>query len=86
MDNLSDPEMLGPGIATAFVATIYGVGFANIIFIPLANKLRHHVNRLHVRREMVIEGLIEISKGEDVVYLKNKLNGFMGMGEQRHLV
>src|SRR5690606_35225245 len=39
MENLSDPDMLGSGIAVAFVATIYGVGFANLVFLPIAYKL-----------------------------------------------
>ena len=51
MGNLSDPDMLGQGIATAFVATIYGVGFANLLYLPIANKIRsccssaNHVSR-----------------------------------------
>jgi len=76
MDNLSDPSLLGPGIATAFVSTVYGVGFANLLFIPVANKLRYHIGRTYTAKEMVIEGLVGISRGEDVVYIKNKLEGY----------
>lgn len=76
MDNLNDPSLLGPGIATAFVATIYGVGFANLVFIPISNKLRYHINRAQTAKEMVIEGLVSISKGDDVLYIKNMLYGY----------
>lgn len=76
MDNLSDPSLLGPGIATAFVATIYGVGFANLVFIPISNKLMYHVSRAQISKEMIIEGLVSISKGDDVMYIRNKLQGY----------
>ncbi|MBM3395530.1 MAG: flagellar motor protein, partial [Betaproteobacteria bacterium] len=46
MQNLSDPAKLGAGVAVAFVATIYGVGSANLIFLPIANKLKAHISRI----------------------------------------
>ncbi|HNK02031.1 MAG TPA: flagellar motor protein, partial [Accumulibacter sp.] len=52
MENLSDPSKLGAGIAVAFVATIYGVGLANLVYLPMANKLKTHISRLIVQREM----------------------------------
>ena len=58
MQNLTNPELLGQGIATAFVATIYGVGSANLIFLPIANKLKLHVLALTQAREMLTEGII----------------------------
>jgi chemotaxis protein MotA len=57
MENLSDPSKLGAGIAVAFVATIYGVGLANLVYLPMANKLKTHINRLVVQREMIVDGL-----------------------------
>lgn len=76
MNNLADPSKLGGGIATAFVATIYGVGFANILFLPMANKLKSYIHRLTLFREMVVEGVISIAEGENPRNIETKLQGF----------
>ncbi len=77
MGNLTEPEMLGPGIATAFVATIYGVGFANLFLIPVAHKLKH-LNQLQARyREMIIEGLVGIAEGENPRVIENRLVAYL---------
>jgi chemotaxis protein MotA len=77
MQNLTNPELLGKGIATAFVATIYGVGSANLVFFPVANKLKNHVLALTHAREMLIEGIISIAIGENPRNIKLKLGGFL---------
>ncbi|MFT3931510.1 MAG: flagellar motor protein [Spongiibacteraceae bacterium] len=77
MGNLADPSKLGPGIATAFVATIYGVAFANLFFLPVANKLRGHARIQSQYREMLIEGVIAIAEGENPRAIELKLNGFV---------
>lgn len=77
MQNLAKPELLGSGIATAFVATIYGVGFANLLFIPIANKLKSHVFYLSQAREMMIEGISSIAEGENPRNIELKLSGFL---------
>lgn len=64
LNNISTPEQLGPGIATAFVATIYGVGSANLIFIPFGQRLKSWVKREYVYHELIIEGLVAIAEGE----------------------
>lgn len=77
MENLSDPSKLGAGIAVAFVATIYGVGSANLVFLPVSNKLRFHVGR-HVRmKEMFIEGIVSIANGENPRMIEAKLQGYL---------
>ncbi|SEA49105.1 flagellar motor protein [Alkalimonas amylolytica] len=76
MANITDPEMLGLGIATAFVATIYGVGFANLIFIPVGNKLKNLVHQHTLHHEMIIEGLISIAHGENPRTIERKLNAY----------
>lgn len=76
MSNLSDPDMLGQGIATAFVATIYGVGFANLIYIPIANKLRAIIHQQTMYREMIAQGIIAISQGENPHAIENRLSSF----------
>ncbi len=77
MQNLTNPELLGQGIATAFVATIYGVGSANLIFLPIANKLKLHVLALTQAREMLTEGIIAIADGENPRNIKLKLSGYL---------
>lgn len=77
MNNLADPSKLGPGIAVAFVATIYGVGLANIIFLPVANKLKSSIHKQSKFREMIIEGIIAIAEGENPRNIETKLKGYM---------
>ncbi len=76
MNNLADPSKLGSGIATAFVATIYGVGFANLLFLPMANKLKSNIHNLTQFREMIVEGVIAIAEGENPRNIETKLQGF----------
>ena len=77
MNNLTDPALLGPGIAVAFVATIYGVALANLFFLPVANKLRMCVNERSQYRELIIEGIIAIADGENPRSIEMKLNGYL---------
>jgi chemotaxis protein MotA len=77
MQNLADPSKLGKGIAAAFVATIYGIGFANLIFLPIANKLKGSIQGLSHAREMVIEGMISIAQGENPRSIEAKLRGYL---------
>ena len=64
LGNLTDPEQIGPGIATAFVATIYGVGSANLMFLPIAQRLKFLVRKEYLYNELIIEGLVAIAEGE----------------------
>jgi len=77
MQNLSDPSSLGSGIAVAFVATIYGVGMANLIFIPISTKLKTIVGHEARYREMVVEGLVSIAEGENPRNIERKLDGYL---------
>lgn len=77
MGNLSDPSKLGAGIATAFVATIYGVAAANLLFLPIANKLKMNVKRNMRKHEMLLEGLLGIAEGDNPRAIELKLQGFM---------
>jgi chemotaxis protein MotA len=73
MENLSDPSKLGSGIAVAFVATVYGVGFANLLFIPLGNKIKFKQKGELILREMMIEGIMAIQAGESPNFIQEKL-------------
>ncbi len=77
MQNLADPGKLGGGIATAFVATIYGVGLANLFLLPFANKLKTLTQQRSQFRELVIEGLVSIAEGENPRNIELKLQGFI---------
>jgi chemotaxis protein MotA len=77
MENLTDPSRLGAGIAVAFVATIYGVGSANLIFLPIARKLLAHVSRLTMMREMYVDGLIAIANGDNPRIIESRLQGYI---------
>ena len=77
MNNLADPSKLGPGIAVAFVATIYGVGLANLLFLPMANKLKSLIHNQSQYREMIIEGIVSISQGENPRNIEGKLQGYL---------
>lgn len=76
MNNLADPSKLGSGIATAFVATIYGVGFANLFFLPMASKIKAIIHDQTQFRAMVIEGIIAIAEGENPRNIETKLHGY----------
>lgn len=77
MENLSDPSKLGAGIAVAFVATIYGVGSANLIFLPVAKKLLGHVARLVTLREMLVDGLVGIANGDNPRIIESRMRSYL---------
>jgi len=78
MENLADPSKLGHGIAVAFVATIYGVGLANLLLIPIANKMKNVIDAQTQLRYMLIEGIVSIAEGDNPRNIEHKLLGFIG--------
>lgn len=77
MQNLADPSKLGTGIAAAFTATIYGIASANLLFLPMASKLKSVIASRSLERELVIEGLIAIAQGENPRNIEARLAGFL---------
>lgn len=77
MGNLTDTSKLGGGIAVAFVATIYGVGFANLLFLPVGNKLKKAVAREIMVKEMILEGGLCIQAGLNPTLTEAKLKPFV---------
>ena len=77
MKNLADPSELGPGIAIAFVATIYGVALANLLLLPVANKLKQCVGHESRFKELMIDGIIAIAEGENPKLIQIKLSGYL---------
>ncbi|HYL31656.1 MAG TPA: flagellar motor protein [Stellaceae bacterium] len=81
MAHLDDPASLGRGIATAFVATVYGVGSANLLYLPLANKLRTVIRHSMRREEVIVEGLLGIATAEPRLHLGMRLASYFHDGE-----
>lgn len=77
MGNLSDPSKLGDGIAVAFVATVYGVGSANLIFIPFGTKLKRKAGMRVMAKEVVKLGVIGIQEGLNPHFLREKLEVYV---------
>ncbi len=77
MQNLSDPAKLGAGIAVAFVATVYGVGAANLFFLPFGTKLKMKFKKLALKKEMIVEGILSIQAGESPALIERKLQSYI---------
>ena len=77
MQHLENIDEVGKGIAVAFVATIYGVGCANLFFLPAAGKLKIRLREEHILREMTLEGVISILEGMNTRMLETKLLGYL---------
>lgn len=76
MENLADPSQLGSGIAVAFVATIYGVGLANLFFLPIANKLKGVIAEDVLQREMLIEAFHSIAMGDNPRMIQERMSAY----------
>ena len=77
MQNLEDPRLLGQGIAAAFTATVYGIGSANLFFLPAAAKLKAFTALEARRRVMIIEGLVAVAQGENPRSIAARLQGYL---------
>jgi chemotaxis protein MotA len=84
MQHLSDPSKLGAGIAVAFVATVYGVGTANLIFLPMATKLKMKARHEARRRELMLEGVLAIQEGMNPQLISEKLHGLAAQAPMDH--
>ena len=82
MENLTDPSKLGGGIAVAFVATVYGVGLANLVYLPIAGKLRLKSKAHLVAKEIMLVGVISILEGENPRLIDDKLRSYLSRKEQ----
>ncbi len=76
MKNLADIDEVGRGIAVAFVATVYGVGVANIIFLPVANKLKARAKEVVQLREMMLQGVLSIAEGLNQKIIRMQLEAY----------
>ena len=85
MQHLDDISEVGRGIAVAFVATIYGVGMANLFFLPCAGKIKIRIRQEQIRREMTLEGVISIVEGMNPRMIETKLMGFFAEANREHV-
>lgn len=78
MENLSNPDAIGPGIAVAFVATVYGVAMANLVFLPMANKIKRKLTLEKERKTLIAEGVLSIQEGLNPRVIEDKLRAISG--------
>jgi len=77
LGHLEQPEQLGAGIATAFVATIYGVALANLLLVPVAHRIKAIIQRRYQYQELIMEGLMLIADGKTAPMLQQRLKGYL---------
>jgi chemotaxis protein MotA len=82
LENLSNPSTLGPAISAAFIATFFGVSSANLIYLPVANKLRELSTHEADARTMMIEGVLSIQAGDNPRIVEEKLKTFLDPKER----
>lgn len=85
LGNLSDPGSLGPAIATAFIATLYGVGVANLIYLPMAQKLKRKSEEELLLREVMIAGIISIQAGDNPQIVEEKLKSYLAPAVRKQI-
>ncbi len=83
--NLSDPGKMGPLIAGAFIATLYGVSSANLIFLPIGNKLKSRSAEEVLVREIIVEGILAVQAGDNPRIVEDKLKAFLAPKLRRAL-
>ncbi|MDH7578067.1 MAG: flagellar motor protein [Bacillota bacterium] len=77
LGNMESPEELGPAIAVAFIATLYGVSTANLIWLPIAAKLKNKSKKERIYRELALEGVLALHAGENPAFIREKLRVFL---------
>jgi chemotaxis protein MotA len=82
LENLSSPGALGHSIAGAFIATLYGVGSANLVFLPISNRLRGLSETEVLYREMILEGVLALQAGDNPSMLAERLDTYLEPDER----
>jgi chemotaxis protein MotA len=81
----ADMNELGRSIATAFIATLYGIGLANLFWLPLGNKLKAQIKRFRLEKQLIIVGVRSIQQGESPALVREKIEGFLEEQEKKEL-
>ena len=79
---LENPEAVGPGMSVALVTTFYGIVLANLIFLPLAGRLKNYSYEEQIKNEMLLVGVISIAKGELSFVTKEKMMMYLSKNER----
>src|SRR5690349_20370091 len=77
LENLSEPDKLGPLIASAFLATLYGIFFANAAFLPLASKLKSKSAEEAHLKQLIVEGVLAVQSGDNPRVVREKLDAYL---------
>lgn len=77
MSYIASPEVLGNGIATAFIATLYGVGIANLVFLPIAGKMKYKLREEILFKEALLQAIISITMRENTAIIEEKLIAYL---------
>ncbi len=85
LGRLSSPEALGPAIALAFTATLWGISLANLFWLPISNKIKLNLSHTKLQKELVLEAMISIQQGENPSIMKDKLEDFLNEKEKMKL-
>ncbi|MFZ5590531.1 MAG: flagellar motor protein [Bacillota bacterium] len=83
LGNMSDPSSLGPAIAVAFMATLYGVSSANILWLPLATKLKNMSKKEVILKQIIIEGMTSLQAGHNPMLIRERLSAFLKPDQQQ---
>jgi chemotaxis protein MotA len=80
---MDDPSSIGPAMAVALITTFYGVILANLVFLPIAGKLRNRSANEVLVKELIISGILSVQSGDNPRILEQKLHSFLSPGERR---
>ncbi len=80
LGNLEDPSKVGPALALALLTTLYGVGFANLLFSPMAKKIKYNQSINQTREKLIMEGIVLIREGKSELLIKDQLGSLIGQG------
>jgi chemotaxis protein MotA len=80
-----DAEALGEAVGSAFIATLFGIGLANLFWLPIATKLKGQVKAMKMEKELIIVGVRSIQQGESPALVKEKIEGFLEESEKKEL-
>ena len=84
MGYIQQPDILAQGIAVAFVSTLYGVGFANLLFLPVAGKLKMNLREKILLKEVVLQGIVSIQMEESPMVIEEKLLAYLKHHNNNH--
>ncbi|MBB6452138.1 chemotaxis protein MotA [Salirhabdus euzebyi] len=85
LENLTNPETIGPSMAVALITTFYGTLLANLVFLPIASKLENRTDEEIFLKQIVIEGVIGVQSGQNPKILEEKLSAFLSSEQKKQL-